>query len=56
MVHPPGVYAKLLAEKIAKHNSRCWLVNTGWTGGPYGVGTRMKLPHTRAMIRAALEG
>ena len=56
MVHPPVVYATLLAEKIAKYNVRCWLVNTGWTGGPYGVGTRMKLPHTRAMIRAALAG
>ncbi len=56
MVHPPGVYAKLLAERIAKHDVRCWLVNTGWTGGPYGIGTRMKLPHTRALIRAALEG
>ena len=56
MVHPPGVYATLLAEKISKHKVRCWLVNTGWTGGPYGVGARMKLPHTRAMIRAALDG
>ena len=56
MVHKPGVYAKMLAEKIAKHDARCWLVNTGWTGGPYGVGTRMKLAHTRATIHAALNG
>jgi phosphoenolpyruvate carboxykinase (ATP) len=52
----PSVYAKMLAENIARHQARCWLVNTGWTGGPYGVGSRMKLAHTRAMIRAALSG
>jgi phosphoenolpyruvate carboxykinase (ATP) len=52
----PNVYAKMLGEKIAKHNSRVWLVNTGWTGGPYGVGTRMKIAYTRAMITAALTG
>ena len=51
-----GRYAKMLGEKIAKHNARVWLVNTGWTGGPYGTGKRMKLSHTRAMIRAALSG
>jgi phosphoenolpyruvate carboxykinase (ATP) len=45
-----------LGEKITKHGSRVWLVNTGWTGGPYGVGERMKLRYTRAMLRAALEG
>jgi phosphoenolpyruvate carboxykinase (ATP) len=43
-------------EKIAKHNARVWLVNTGWTGGPYGVGSRMKIAYTRAMITAALTG
>ena len=53
---PPGVYAKMLGEKIAKHGARVWLVNTGWTGGPYGTGSRMKLPHTRSMVRAALAG
>jgi phosphoenolpyruvate carboxykinase (ATP) len=53
---PPGVYAKMLGEKIAKHNVRVWLVNTGWTGGPYGTGSRMKLSYTRAMVRAALDG
>jgi phosphoenolpyruvate carboxykinase (ATP) len=50
----PNVYAKMLGEKIARHQSRVWLVNTGWTGGPYGVGSRMRIAHTRAMITAAL--
>jgi phosphoenolpyruvate carboxykinase (ATP) len=52
----PNVYAKQLGGRIAKHGSRVWLVNTGWTGGPHGVGTRMKIAYTRAMIRAALSG
>jgi phosphoenolpyruvate carboxykinase (ATP) len=52
----PNVYAKQLGERIAKHHSRVWLVNTGWTGGPHGIGTRMKIAYTRAMIRAALSG
>ena len=52
----PGVYADLLGQKIEEHGSRVWLVNTGWTGGPYGVGERMKLKYTRAMVRAALAG
>jgi len=52
----PNVYAKLLGEKIARHQAKVWLVNTGWTGGPYGVGSRMKIAHTRAMITAALTG
>ncbi len=52
----PNVYAKMLGEKIAAHKARVWLVNTGWTGGPYGVGSRMKIAYTRAMIRAALVG
>ncbi|MBN1964347.1 MAG: phosphoenolpyruvate carboxykinase (ATP), partial [Anaerolineae bacterium] len=52
----PTVYATLLAEKIQRHNVQLWMVNTGWTGGPYGTGHRMKLAHTRAMIRAALNG
>jgi phosphoenolpyruvate carboxykinase (ATP) len=50
------VYAKFLGDRIARHQARVWLVNTGWTGGPYGVGSRMKIAHTRAMIRAALNG
>ena len=52
----PDVYAKFLGEKIARHHARVWLVNTGWSGGPFGVGKRMKIAHTRAMIRAALGG
>jgi phosphoenolpyruvate carboxykinase (ATP) len=52
----PSRYARMLGEKIAKHRARVWLVNTGWTGGPYGVGKRMKIAHTRAMIAAALSG
>jgi phosphoenolpyruvate carboxykinase (ATP) len=56
MVLHPTVYAKFLGDKIARHDARVWLVNTGWTGGPYGVGSRMKISHTRAMIRAALSG
>jgi phosphoenolpyruvate carboxykinase (ATP) len=53
---PPSRYARMLGEKIARHRVRVWLVNTGWTGGPYGVGKRMKIGHTRAMIAAALSG
>jgi len=56
MVRHPSVYAELLAEKLEKHNVDCWLVNTGWTGGPYGVGSRMKLSYTRAMVNAVLDG
>jgi len=52
----PTVYAKLLGERIARHGANCWLVNTGWSGGAYGVGKRMKIAHTRAMVRAALDG
>jgi len=52
----PGVYAEMLGERLAQHGARCWLVNTGWTGGPYGEGHRMQLAHTRAMVRAALDG
>ena len=56
MVHPPMVYAQLLGEKIRRHQSQCWLVNTGWTGGAYGEGQRMKISHTRAMVDALLNG
>jgi phosphoenolpyruvate carboxykinase (ATP) len=52
----PAVYARMLGERIETHQVACWLVNTGWTGGPYGEGHRMSLPYTRAMIRAALAG
>jgi phosphoenolpyruvate carboxykinase (ATP) len=56
MVRPPAYYAELLAEKIRTHGSHCWLVNTGWTGGPYGTGHRMPIEHTRALLNAALDG
>ncbi len=52
----PGEYAHMLGEKMKKHNVKVWLINTGWTGGPYGTGHRMKLSFTRAMITAALNG
>jgi len=55
MVLHPGVYADLLGKKMAQHDAACWLINTGWSGGPYGVGKRMKIGYTRAMIRAILE-
>ncbi|MCZ2396940.1 MAG: phosphoenolpyruvate carboxykinase (ATP) [Chitinophagales bacterium] len=52
----PARYAEMLGEKIRKHQVNVWMVNTGWTGGPYGVGSRIKLAYTRAIITAALEG
>jgi phosphoenolpyruvate carboxykinase (ATP) len=52
----PSVYAKLLGQKLDEHDSTVWLVNTGWTGGPPGEGSRMKLAYTRAMVTAALTG
>lgn len=52
----PGVYSKMLAEKTKRHAADIWLVNTGWTGGPHGVGGRIKLNYTRRMVRAALAG
>jgi len=52
----PGIYARMLGEKMKEHGSRAWLVNTGWTGGGHGKGTRMSLGHTRAIIDAALGG
>jgi phosphoenolpyruvate carboxykinase (ATP) len=52
----PTTYANLLAERLEKHKSKTWLVNTGWTGGAYGIGKRIDLPYTRAMIAAALNG
>ncbi len=56
MVHHPYFYADLLRNKILKHNANCWLVNTGWTGGPYGIGKRMSIQYTRALLNAALDG
>jgi phosphoenolpyruvate carboxykinase (ATP) len=56
MIRPPTVYAEMLGDKLREHDAQCFLVNTGWTGGPYGVGERMKLSYTRTMLRAALAG
>ncbi len=56
MVHHPYYYAQLLKERIKQHDVDCWLVNTGWTGGPFGIGKRMSIQHTRALLNAALEG
>jgi len=56
MALSPTVYADLLGEKIAKHKVNVWLVNTGWSGGPYGVGERIKIAYTRAMVNAVLNG
>jgi len=52
----PSKYADLLGKKIKDHNVSCWLVNTGWTGGPYGVGSRMKIQYTKRLVNAALNG
>jgi phosphoenolpyruvate carboxykinase (ATP) len=56
MSHKPSVYAKLLGEKMKQHKARCILLNTGWSGGPFGVGKRISIKHTRALLNAALEG
>ena len=53
---PAQRYAEMLGDKIDEHNAKVYLVNTGWTGGEYGTGSRMKLAYTRAMVQAALEG
>jgi phosphoenolpyruvate carboxykinase (ATP) len=52
----PGFYAEMLGKKMKEHEVNVWMINTGWSGGPYGIGHRMKLSYTRAMITAALEG
>jgi phosphoenolpyruvate carboxykinase (ATP) len=56
MVHHPSKYAELLKRKIERYGVKCWLVNTGWVGGPYGVGKRISIRHTRAILNAALNG
>ena len=56
MALPAEVYARLFREKVEQHKVNCWLVNTGWTGGAFGVGHRMEIAHTRALLRAALSG
>jgi len=56
MTLPPRKYADLLGEKMRRHNSGAWLVNTGWIGGPYGKGSRINLMYTRSMVEAILSG
>jgi phosphoenolpyruvate carboxykinase (ATP) len=56
MVHHPAYYANLLKQKIERYNVNCWLVNTGWVGGPYGIGKRISIKYTRALLNAALTG
>ncbi len=56
MVHHPYTYADLLKRKILRHGANCWLVNTGWIGGPYGIGKRISIKYTRALLSAALDG
>ena len=56
MSQKPSVYAELLAKRMSEHDTRCILLNTGWTGGPHGVGSRMSLKHTRTLLNAALSG
>lgn len=56
MVHHPAFYGDLLKRKIERYGSICWLVNTGWVGGPYGIGKRISIRHTRALLNAALDG
>jgi phosphoenolpyruvate carboxykinase (ATP) len=53
---PPKVYAGMLGQRLREHGAQCWLVNTGWQGGKFGVGKRMELPYTRAMVSAAVDG
>lgn len=56
MVHHPYKYADLLRQKILRYDTKCWLVNTGWSGGPFGIGKRMSIHHTRTLLNAALDG
>jgi len=56
MVHRPAFYAEVLRRKIERHEVNCWLLNTGWVGGPYGVGKRISIKYTRTMLNATLDG
>ena len=56
MVHHPSVYAEMLKARVLRYGATCWLVNTGWTGGPFGVGKRISIQHTRALLSAVLNG
>jgi len=54
LVLPPERYADMLIERVTRHHSDVWMLNTGWVGGPYGVGQRMSIAHTRAIVRAVV--
>src|SRR6185295_7364018 len=56
LVLPPDTYADMLIERVHKHDSQVWMLNTGWVGGPYGVGKRMSIEHTRAIVSAVVKG
>ena len=56
MVHHPSFYARILKDKITRHGVNCWLLNTGWVGGPYGIGKRISIRYTRTLLNALLEG
>jgi phosphoenolpyruvate carboxykinase (ATP) len=56
MVHHPAYYAEILKRKVLRYGVNCWLLNTGWVGGPYGVGKRISIRYTRALLNAALNG
>ena len=56
MAHPPSFYADILRNKILRYGATCWLVNTGWVGGPYGIGKRISIKYTRNLLKSALEG
>ena len=56
MVHHPYYYANILKRKIERYNVKCWLVNTGWVGGPYGVGKRISIKYTRTLLFTAING
>jgi len=56
MVHHPAFYARLLHQKILRYDVNCWLLNTGWVGGPYGIGKRISIRYTRTLLNSALDG
>jgi phosphoenolpyruvate carboxykinase (ATP) len=56
LVLPPDTYADMLIDRVNRHHAEVWMLNTGWVGGPYGVGERMSIAHTRAIVRAVVQG
>jgi phosphoenolpyruvate carboxykinase (ATP) len=56
LVLPPDTYAEMLIERVTRRHAKVWMLNTGWVGGPYGVGNRMSIAHTRAIVRAVVQG